>query len=239
MAEGDRQQAGRRTKKHKRGVDSCVWTKQVQHVFQWIQAFLDLHLGSIHRNYTLEAFRGAGDQVLITTDASPWGLGGTLEINGKILSYFANAVAQFDCDLFDAPIGDAMGQQTWEALALLVALRIWAKHWQESRVKLVIRGDSTSALHMLLNLKSKGRGSGMIARELALDFADGTYYPDIITHVPGVSLTIVDSLSRRFMPRSGAAWRLPLSLRGADEVIIPLRNNAYFKALFPPHVAGG
>ena len=63
------------------------------------------------------------------TDASPWGLGGWLAIDGAITHYFASKLTQDDVDKFNTPIGDAQGQQLWEALAVLVAIALWTPHW--------------------------------------------------------------------------------------------------------------
>jgi hypothetical protein len=232
LAEGMRDShTGKRRRKG--GIDACVWTKQIGHVLRWIKAFLDGQAGAIQRIYSLDSYLGWGAQVLITTDASPWGLGGTLEIYGVVIAYFAERLLPQDASMFGAEIGDCKGQQTWEALALLIALRIWAIHWKSSRVRLVVRGDSMSALHMLLNLKSRGKGSGMIARELALDIADATYYPDIICHAPGLTLVQVDELSRKYMTKS-STWTLPSSLRDAEETLVPPRDATFYRAISPP-----
>ena len=42
--------------------------------------------------------------------------------------------------------------------------------------------------------------SNVVAREIALDIALGSFQPDIISHSPGVSAIVVDSLSRRYQP---------------------------------------
>jgi hypothetical protein len=113
---------------------------------------------------------------------------------------------------------------------LLVAMRIWASSWIGVRARLIIRGDSISALTMLLKLKSKGKGSAMIARELALDLADGTYYPDLITHSPGIALKTVDALSRKHMPAE-EAWVTPPSLQQAEENFPPTRDHTFYKTI--------
>ena len=63
--------------------------------------------------------------VEIGTDASPWGLGGWLSVNGVITQYFASPLTKEDSDKFGLPLADACGQQVWEALAILVAIVLW------------------------------------------------------------------------------------------------------------------
>ena len=38
----------------------------------------------LERHFTLEAFQRCGDKIEIGTDASPWGIGGWMTINGKV-----------------------------------------------------------------------------------------------------------------------------------------------------------
>ena len=70
-------------------------------------------------------------RVSFVFDASPFGLGGFVSVNGVITVYFAVVLSPFDTSFFDAAmgdaaIGDAAGQQTWEALALLVGVWAWS-----------------------------------------------------------------------------------------------------------------
>ena len=45
-----------------------------------------------------------------------------------------------------------------------------------------VRSDSVSALTIVLKLKTKGKGPGIIARDMALDIAEGCYQPLIAEH---------------------------------------------------------
>ena len=47
---------------------------------------------------------------------------------------------------------------------------------------------------------SKGGGAALIARELALDIAQGAYTPGDAVHVPGVANVLCDALSRLYAP---------------------------------------
>ena len=45
-----------------------------------------------------------------------------------------------------------------------------------------VRSDSISALTIVLKLKTKGKGPGIVAREMALDMAEANYQPHIAEH---------------------------------------------------------
>ena len=53
-------------------------------------------------------------------------MGAILLINGRIEEFIADPLTQLDVDRFGSAIGDCIGRQTWEKLAVLVALRAWA-----------------------------------------------------------------------------------------------------------------
>lgn len=66
---------------------------------------------------------GRGDKITITWDASPWGFGGTLHINGVIVEYLYGVPTEYEIKLLELEIGEAKSQQTMEALGGLVSLR--------------------------------------------------------------------------------------------------------------------
>ena len=123
------------------------------------------------------------------------------------------------------------GQQVWECLAVLVALDLWAPLWKQKRVALQIKGDSVTALTLLLKFRRSGPEMAIIARELALRLAVLSLPPDAI-HVPGVSHIAADSLSRVFAP--GASQRVDEtthhSLVGAILDEPPDRSDGWYRA---------
>ena len=64
------------------------------------------------------------------------------------------------------------------------------------RARVTVRSDSVSALTVLLSLKARGVGPLIVARELALTFAEATYNPVIGEHISGISNITCDILSR-------------------------------------------
>ena len=92
----------------------CVSRKQVLPALTWFHAFFTQQGAHLERFFSLSAFNRQGDKVEIGTDASPWGLGGWISLNGKVLEFFACPVTQADVDRYGHPIGSADGQQIWE-----------------------------------------------------------------------------------------------------------------------------
>ena len=99
-----------------------------------------------------------------------------------------------------------------------------------------MRSDSISASVLCLNLKTKGDGTSITAREIAVDIADAVYAPHIVEHIPGVENTVADMLSRKFAP--GTTFELPECLRGVEELVLPTRTREFYTtAVLPPELA--
>ena len=87
---------------------------------------------------------------------------------------------------------------------------------------------------MLAKLKAKSSNLLLVARELALDLADGTFAPDVVEHVPGVANVIPDVLSRRLDPAYADSWQLPQALRNMKEAKCPDRDAQWWRTLVIP-----
>jgi hypothetical protein len=61
---------------------NCLWSRQISHSLHWMQAFLWKQAGTLSRNFTCDAYFRVGRQVEIITDASPWGVGAVLFVDG-------------------------------------------------------------------------------------------------------------------------------------------------------------
>jgi hypothetical protein len=161
---------------------NCVWTRQIQFSLTWLLAFLKGQNGTIIRRFDLWAFMGFGLEISITMDASPWGLGAIIKINNCFHKLFASPLTSVDVERFGTPLGVAEGQQTWECLCALVALRHWAPLWRNQRCQLTVRSDSMAALTAVLTAKADGPGTSLVAQELALDMAEAVYTPRLVSH---------------------------------------------------------
>ena len=161
-------------------------------------------------------------------DASTRGLGAYLVEDGVLQEFFYSDLSDTDAAICGHRLGCSDGQQTWEALVALVALRIWSPRWRNKRSCLRVLGDSVTAMVLLLKLKAKGAGPALIAREIALDMADALYQPSVVGHLPGVANTLADYLSR---PEKRNSLPLPAALRQARRRVIAPRGRRWWRTL--------
>ena len=168
----------------------------------------------------------------IVTDACPSGIGAFLKVDGVILAWFADAVTSEDRRLLGIAPGSS-GQQTCEALAALVALRIWLSYWASDRVQLQVRTDNVTTIALLARLKASSKPLRTIAKEFALLCASPSFEPDVIEHTPGIQNSLADALSRRF---EADGWTTPHLLEDVPEVSPPSRQRSWWLTLLPPQL---
>ena len=209
-----------------------IWTKQIISSLRWISALIAGAHGTFARSYDLDTHLGLGSAVEVCLDASPWGLGGVLTIDGVHKAWFACPLSPEECHLLGIEQGSCTCQQIVESLAALVALRAWHQQWCNSRSVLKVRSDSVAALTITLRLKTKGRGTGIIAREMALDIALSCYSPHVAEHVPGTSNVLCDVLSRKYQPC--VEYSVPAALSNVQETVLPPRTEGYFSTIGSP-----
>ena len=123
------------------------------------------------------------------TDACPWGFARVLLESFKPVAWYATPLTKNDLRKFRVRIGESKHNTTWEALARLVAVRLW---FRGTRVLVRVKADSLSALRSVVQLTSN---LNLIARELVLDAVLGLYTVGRATHIPGVSNRLPDKLS--------------------------------------------
>ena len=175
----------------------CVWLQQIRIPLGWIRAFLKDTGGNLERIYELDAYLRRGLKIEITTDASPYGLGAVLVVDGVIVSHLASPLTTTDREVLGLPmIPSSSDQQAAEALAILVALREWSPRWQHKRICLCLRTDNAAARTTLVKLQPHSSSLGITARELALDIAASSFSPDDAVHIPGLANKAADYLSR-------------------------------------------
>ncbi len=155
----------------------------------------------------------------LTTDASPWGLGAVLTRMGTPIAWISDKIHPEDLDRFSATLGDSAFTTTWEALAILVALRAWTPLFC-SGTRFALRSDSLGALASIAKAASPSKGLSLILQEIALDEAGQVWGFDSLTHIPGVSNTLADPLSRLHAPD---AKTIPVSLTTVPRTMVPHR----------------
>ena len=160
----------------------------------------------------------------------PWtpahgGLDGVLTCNWVVAFAFTSALGEHDFRRYGYAQGDPKGQQTWESLALLVALRLWAAEWQQRKFQINVKSDSMVALVMATKLKAAGVHTNRIARELAMDLGRGLYVPAIKEHTPGVANVLPDALSRLAAP---CPPEFQIELKDIPLTQAPVRDRSYY-----------
>ena len=165
----------------------------------------------------------------VQTDASPWGIGGTLTVAGVIREYFFDCLHPEDIRRFGYAVGDCAGQQCWESLSIMVALRLWGPALQAMRYSIKVKSDSVVGLVMAGKLKARGPATNQIAREVAMDIGASLYEPRLLEHTPGIANTVPDSLSRLFEPKV-AKSHLPDACLRARHRQVPKRGPGYYVA---------
>ena len=213
----------------------CVWTRRFRPALAWFLAFLQgTHQGLV-RPFDLQHYLEDDNSLEIVLDASPWGMGAIIRDHGTVVEYFSSPLTSEDTERFGFPIGDASGQQTWECLCCLVALRTWSARWRRCRSSIGITGDNMTMLTMVLHLKvsASARHLGLIAREIALLAAEACYRPRLAKHLPGIANVTADALSRLAQPGKD---RLPSELNGVQRVHPEARGPGFYRTLrsLPP-----
>ena len=209
-------------------VRRTIWTKQVSHALSWLLAFLTFKFDTMTKVYHLRHHLRPTASVTIATDASPWGLGALLLIDGILVAALFSAITPFDEEKFKLRRGDNEGQQVWELLIVLVALRHWSDRWPFTIFCLEVRSDNMAALVATGSLKASTTNANMIARELALDYGAAAYRPSVVTHTPGICNVIPDWLSRREEP--GPRPPPPSALQGITIETPVERSSSYYLA---------
>ena len=207
-----------------------IWRKQVRHTLRWLKAFLHGQiLGGITRKLYLDAYFNRGRRVQVVSDASPWGLGAVRLVDGVAVSWLSIPIGTNDSRTLQVQTGSSSGQPVWEALTVLIAMRGWLPVWREARTSVAIRTDNITTISMLIKVKGTSPALRRIAKELALDLAEGTYEPDAVEHTPGVQNTVADVLSRRYEP--GRQWAVPEILHAVAEFVPPARPRSWWRSL--------
>ena len=96
-------------------------------------------------------------------------------MNVKAIAYFSETVSKDDEIILELKRGEPESHQGFEAIALLIAVRLWLPCWKSKRFSLAIRNDNIGALTICSSLKGKSGPMKAVARELSLDIAEGSF----------------------------------------------------------------
>lgn len=135
----DERKGGRpRKQKWCRWKYKAVHLKRVATVLRWFHAFWSGIQGSLVRKHRLD-LRGAKPWFTAVVDACPTGVGGFLaDASGNIPAYFHDALTSEDEHMLQTE-RSAAGQGVFEILATPLALKVWAGHAAQGRLRLGVR----------------------------------------------------------------------------------------------------
>ena len=184
------------------------------------------HVGAIRKTFSVKQ-RRCKARIIITTDASPWGLGGFITRDGVCKGWFSEAIQTHDCQRFGIVVGDHRFQSLLENLALLVAVRLWLPVWKDGRLGVCLRSDSMAAIGAWKKERSVSPDINVIVREMSLDLAEGLYALDCFEHIPGKSNTWADVLSRQQIP--GVVEPLPAVMVKSLQYTPPSRDHRWWR----------
>ena len=181
-----------------RQLRSWVHVTRIRKGLQWIEAFLS---GEICKKGLRRVYQPVSldNTSFLAVDASPWGMGGILVLNGELFRYFKSEITSLNLSKCRATVGESAWNTVWEALALLIAFRLWLPLFP---INVVVRckSDSRAALGAILKLSTASRSLQPIVREIALDMAQGVYNVQLFQHIPGFTNVLPDALSRLSAP---------------------------------------
>lgn len=214
-----------------------VWVplRRIRHACAWILEVLAGRSGAIEQTYHTQYYFGEAS-FTITVDASPWGLGGFISHLGQPLGWFADQIWPEDVARLGVVIGSSASQAVLEALAILVAVRMWAPLWKSRRLTVCVRSDSITALGALNKQRSRAPRLAAVMREFALDLAAGTYEVTFLAHIAGAQNQWADSLSRLWEP--GGSATIPAGLQNATRCTPKRRDRRWWRLAtqLPPEV---
>ena len=210
---------------HNRG---WIHTKRIRTSLLWFLAFFGAAVGDLVRRYPF-ADR-ADHSYVIVTDASPWGVGGVLYWCSRPVAFFCDELQSHDLNRFRARVGDSAFTTLWEALAILIGLRVWRPLFGP-RDAVRVRSDSHGSLSAIASLSSSSASLNVIICEIALDSALADCALTGLDHIPGISNTVSDALSRVHSP-DPKPW--PVELHGAIRATPPLRDEQFYRSRTPP-----
>ena len=160
-----------------------------------------------------------------------------MSVNGGPVACFSGVITPEDEEVLQVTRGDIKGQQSFEGLALLVAVRLWLNLWCARRVRLILRSDNVGVMFIYSAVKGRGEGMNLIAREYALDIRECSYEPDVIDDIPSITNIIADLLSRRTDPVYLKNESLPQFLSNAKHIAPQTRPPSWWRYLSIPGFA--
>ena len=121
---------------------------RLRHTLRWIEAFCRVSERGLVTRVTLSP--GAWAQGFsMFVDASPWGGGAFLSLQGAPVAWLSTAWSPSDEAHLGLRIGDHRDQALVELLIVVVAAKAWTTTWGQTPTVLTTRSDRIAALGAL------------------------------------------------------------------------------------------
>ena len=151
--------------------------------------------------------------VVITTDASPEGLGAVLLVNNQMVDVLHSKVSEIDAKDLGFELGSSSSQGILETLAILVAIDKWGGRFGGLPLELCIQSDSVTALSTTRKQSAAGPALNFLGACLGILLEKYHAESVLLRHLPGVANTEADYLSRS---STWATSNRPPSLEGKE-----------------------
>jgi hypothetical protein len=216
------------SKEHQTIPEHLLHTSRLRKPLQWIRAFLRHGGASLTREYHTCRESLRGQMLNIAMDASPWGFGAVrYDSNWRATEYWYDSIRTEECRHLNAEPGIPDYMTLWEALVLLISLRIWAD--DAAGMIFAVRSDNAGVGTIIGKLRSPNPSLNLISCEIALDLTKHVYEPIRITHIPGTSNKTPDFLSRIAQPKGKQAQQSwPSELSKAKRIEVPIRDKHFW-----------
>ncbi|CAE7256557.1 unnamed protein product [Symbiodinium sp. CCMP2592] len=209
----------RQARKDNRGKEAMFYVSRLNHVHLWLLKLANAVEAKPTRCVNIMP-SDLGPQAVITTDASPMGLGAYLTVNGVVTKFLEARVTKQDAEYFGFRHGDSSSQGICEALAVLVAVWQW-QHSLADSVTLTLRSDSVIALALTGKLSSPNDTLNLIGAELAFLLEQIDIQEFKAVHVPGAANKVADWLSR---PHERSEQHRSAVLKHAKGAVVDLQQ---------------
>ena len=203
-----------------------VVVKRFAHALTWLIAFFSESVRGLYRE-CLHWPLQPDERMYLAIDASIWGGGAILVVNGCVDKWLTATWTRDDHQRFSLTRGESGNMSFWEALMLLIAARCLLPC---APFIVRIKADNVAALRLAMKLGSKSSILNKVGMELALDQALDRYNLSVCQHIPGVSNVMPDALSRI---ASGQGYTVPAECKASAKIAEPKRDSNFWKCQKP------
>ena len=201
-------------------------SSRVRLPLQWVAAlFRDFERTPFVRRIAWDPVR---PKLGVVLDASPWGVAGVLFHTASLrpLEFFADEITSIDESHLAIASGNAAAQQAAECLALVIAIKCWARFLRSLSAAVAVRSDSTVAGALGNRLSSSSPTINFLGAELALELERHDLRDLVVQHIPGVWNTTADALSRLYAPEPKA---IPDAVKDVKRRRLPPRDAHFYR----------